>query len=142
MKHFFLDTNILLDLLADRKPFSEHAEILFDWGFQKKIKLHVSAISINNIYYILRHQLTHKQCVKRIKDLTDLVSIIDVNKKIIEHSLESNFNDLEDAIQYNCAITNEKIIAIITRDIKGYKSSTLPILSPKEAINLMLADIK
>ncbi len=140
MKHFFLDTNILIDLLADRKPFSESAAMLFEWAAQNEIKLHISAISINNIYYILRQQLTHPRCIKLIKEITDLTSMIDANKKIIEQSLDSDFKDLEDAIQYQSALTHEKILAIITRDLKGYKHSKLPVITSKEAVKMILAE--
>lgn len=34
MKHLFIDTNILLDFLADRKPFSLDAAKLFNYAFK------------------------------------------------------------------------------------------------------------
>lgn len=36
MKRLFLDTNVIIDFLADRKPFSDAAAILFDAAIDKK----------------------------------------------------------------------------------------------------------
>ena len=45
MKHFFLDTNIIIDVLIDRQPFSIQGQQLFDLGFKAEIKLYISAVS-------------------------------------------------------------------------------------------------
>jgi len=53
MKNIFLDTNVLIDFLANREPFAIHAAIIFDQAEKGNVNLYVSAISFNNIYYIL-----------------------------------------------------------------------------------------
>ena len=58
-------------------------------------------------------------------------------KEIINKSLKSDFRDFEDAIQYNCAKSLKKIDFIVTRDTKDFKTSSLPILTPKEAVTLI-----
>jgi len=50
MKKIFVDTNILLDLLADRKPFSKHAVDIFNAAEQEKIQLFTSSHSIATTY--------------------------------------------------------------------------------------------
>jgi predicted nucleic acid-binding protein len=60
MKHFFLDTNVIIDLLIDREPSSEPVAQLFEYAEKGKITLYVSALSYSNIYYILRKTCTHK----------------------------------------------------------------------------------
>jgi predicted nucleic acid-binding protein len=47
-----LDTNILLDVLLDRSPFADHAAKIWSAIQDKKIDGWISAISINNLYYI------------------------------------------------------------------------------------------
>ncbi|MBK8683678.1 MAG: hypothetical protein IPN26_01135 [Bacteroidetes bacterium] len=53
MKHLFLDTNVLIDFLANRKPFALDAAALFDYSLKKKVTLYIATVSYNNIYYIL-----------------------------------------------------------------------------------------
>jgi len=137
MKSIFLDTNVLIDFFADRKPFSIEAARLFNYSFKKKISIYISAVSYNNIYYILRQSCSHSETIKMLTELSEWTDIIDVSKDIINKSIKSNFKDFEDAIQYNCAKSLNKIDFIVTRDTKDFKTSSLPILTPKEAVTLI-----
>jgi predicted nucleic acid-binding protein len=137
MKGIFLDTNVLIDFFADRKPFSIEAAKLFNFSFTKEINIYISAVSYNNIYYILRQSCSHAETIKMLAELNEWTDIIDVTKDIIKKSIKSDFKDFEDAIQYNCAKSLSKIDFIVTRDTKDFKSSSLPILTPKEAVSLV-----
>ena len=137
MKSIFLDTNVLIDFFADRKPFSIEAARLFNYSIKKKINLYISAVSYNNIYYILRQSCSHIETIKMLTELNEWTVVIDVSKEIINKSLKSDFRAFEDAIQYNCAKSLKKIDFIVTRDTKDFKTSSLPILTPKEAVTLI-----
>jgi predicted nucleic acid-binding protein len=137
MKSIFLDTNVLIDFLADRKPFSIEAAKLLNYSFKKKTNIYISAVSYNNIYYIIRQSFSHVETIKMLTELNEWTDIVDVSKDIINKSLKSDFKDFEDAIQYNCAKSLNKIDFIVTRNTKDFKTSLLPILSPKEALTLI-----
>lgn len=137
MKNIFLDTNVLIDFFANRKPFSIEAAKLFNYSFKKEINIYISAVSYNNIYYILRQSCSHAVTLKMLAELNEWTDILDVTKDIIKKSIKSDFKDFEDAIQYNCAKSLSKIDFIVTRDTKDFKSSSLPILTPKEAVSLV-----
>jgi len=91
-------------------------------------------VSYNNIYYILRQSFSHVETIKMLSELNEWADIIDVSKEVIKKALKSDFKDFEDAIQYNCAKSFNKIDFIVTRDTKDFKTSSLPILTPKEAL--------
>ena len=133
MKHLFMDTNVIIDFLSNRKPFSLEAAKLFDYSFKKKITIYVAAVSYNNIYYILRQSSTHTATIKILSELQGWTETVDVSKEVIKNALKSEFKDFEDAIQYNCAKDLNKIDCIVTRDSKDFKKSELPVLTPKEA---------
>ena len=69
MKSIFLDTNVLIDFFANRKPFSIEAARLFNYSFKKEIKIYISAVSYNNIYYILRQSCSHIETIKILGEL-------------------------------------------------------------------------
>ena len=140
MRQIFIDTNVIIDFLADRSPFSEHAAILFQLAKEKKIKIFISAISINNTYYILRKVTSHKKALNLISDIEDIVGIQETNRKIIRKAIKSNFNDFEDAIQYYSAIELGAIDIITTRDLKDFKKSELPVLSPETTVKLLMKE--
>lgn len=137
MKHIFLDTNALIDFLADRKPFSLDAAKLFNYSFKKKVTIYVAAVSYNNIYYILRQSCTYSKTIKILTELQEWTETIDVSKDVISKALKSEFKDFEDAIQYNCAKTVTKIDCIVTRDTKDFKMSLMPTMTPKETLTMI-----
>lgn len=134
MKHIFLDTNVVIDFLADRRPFSIDAAWLFDLAIEGKTKIYISAVSYNNIYYILRQSLTSNATIKLLDDLASMTEIADVTDVVIRKSLKTDFKDYEDAIQYYCALNIPEIELIVTRNTKDFKKSTIAVLTPAEAI--------
>lgn len=137
MKRIFIDTNVIIDFLADRKPFSEYAAILFQLAKEKKIKIFVAAISFNNTYYILRQVTSHKRAISLILDLEEYIEIQETNRVILKKSLQSDFNDFEDAIQYYSAVQIGEIDVITTRNIKDFKKSEIPVLSPETTVKML-----
>jgi len=142
MKNIFLDTNVLIDFFANRKPFSIEAARLFNYSFIKKIKIYISAVSYNNMYYIIRQSCSHSETIKMLTELNEWTDIVDVTKEVINKSLKSDFKDFEDVIQYNCAKSLNKIDFFVTRNSKDFKTSSLPILTPKEAVTLIQSTSK
>ncbi len=53
-----------------------------------------------------------------------LIEVLPMDDKIITLSLESDFKDFEDAIQYYTAVENQ-IDIIITRNLKDFKTSKI-----------------
>ena len=137
MKHFFLDTNILLDFLIDRKPFADQAALLFQAAADNEVKLYVAAISFNNIYYIVRQVHSHTKAMGLIKTLAQYVEIVAIDGVILEKAIASDFKDFEDAIQSFAAESVAAIELIVTRNIKDFKKSNLPIFSPESAVELL-----
>jgi predicted nucleic acid-binding protein len=135
MKHIFMDTNVVIDFLANRQPFALDAARLFNLAVKEKARVYISAVSYNNIYYVLKQSLTNKATIKLLEDLAEITEITDVTNAIIRQSLKTDFKDYEDAIQYYCALSIPKIDFIVTGNTKDFKKSTLPVLTPAEAIS-------
>ncbi|WP_316805955.1 PIN domain-containing protein [Pedobacter agri] len=137
MKQIFMDTNVVIDFLANRQPFSLDAAKLFNMSLEGRIRIHISAVSYNNIYYVLRQSLTNNATIKLLENLAEITEITDVSNQVIRQSLKTDFKDYEDAIQYYSALTVPNIDFIVTRNTKDFKKSTLPVLTPTEAIALL-----
>src|SRR5437879_3710793 len=56
----FLDTDVVLDHLADRQPFAEYAHRLFALAEIGELTVCVSSLSFSNLYYILRKLKGHE----------------------------------------------------------------------------------
>lgn len=131
MKNLFIDTNIILDLLAKRHPFYQPAAELFSLADKKKVRLYTSSVSIINTSYILSKALSEKQAREVLRKFRVLVKILPCDEKIIDLGLNSHFRDFEDAIQYYTAIENNNEI-IITRNLKDFKKSGIPVMTAEE----------
>ncbi len=136
MKHFFVDTNIILDLLLDRQPHSKSASVLFDLAMKGRIKVYVSAITMNTLYYILKKLKSHTEAVRILKKLQIFITVLDTTSSDVQAALDSNNKDFEDALQISTSHRHTKINAIITRNIKDFKKSQLPIWTAEQAVKM------
>lgn len=130
MTNLFIDTDVIIDFLVDRKPYSREAAIIFTLIDQKKLKGYASSLTFSNLYYVLRKIEPHKKVLAKLDSLSKMLTILNVCGQNIKDAIESGFPDFEDSIQYFCALDNKKIEVIITRNTKDYKNSTLSVMSP------------
>jgi len=127
----FLDTNIVLDLLAKREPFFLSAKELFKLGEKQKIELLISSLTFINVQYILRKQIGKESAKKAIRAIRLLCSICNMGEREIDLALLSEMKDFEDAVQYFTAINNNSKV-IITRNTNDFKQAQLPIMTAEE----------
>ena len=130
MADIFVDTDVCLDLLSGRKPFNAIAEQLFSLADLGKIKIYVSSLSFSHIDYILKSQFKRNDSRIVLAKFNTLVQVLAVNDKIIDLSIASDFEDFEDAIQYNTAIENNLKI-LLTRNLKDYKTAIIQVMNPE-----------
>jgi predicted nucleic acid-binding protein len=133
MKNLFLDTNIILDLLANRMPFYTEAAKLFSLADKKKVKLSISSLCLADAHYILSRQNPETEVRNILRTFKVLVNVLPPDDKIADLALNSDFRDLEDAIQYYTAIENDQDL-IITRNQQDFKESKIPVMSAGEFI--------
>jgi len=132
MKKIFVDTNILVDLIADRKPFSKYAIEIFNNAELNKIKLFTSSHSIATTHYLLKKYVEEKNLREVLFNLFDYLTVIPVDADVLKKGLRSKHKDFEDAIQIVCASSVEKIDCIVTRNIRDFRDSEIPVLPPDE----------
>ena len=130
MNSLFIDTDVIIDFLIDRKPFSREAAKIFTLIDQKKLKGYASALTFSNLYYVLRKFESHNKVILKLDSLSNLIVVLKVDDQIIRSAINSGFPDFEDSIQYFCAADYKKIEVIITRNTRDYKNSELPVMTP------------
>ena len=137
MDKVLIDTDVILDFLFDRKPFSEDAAQILSWCENEKIQGFVTSIMLSNIYYLLRKTAKHEKVIENLKMLLNIVDVITTNKDTVLDALHSEFKDFEDALQIFSAQHHNEIKGTITRNIKDYKRSNLVVMEPETYINLV-----
>ncbi len=128
-----IDTNVLLDVVLERKSFVGYAEQVFEAAEHHAIDLFMSATTITDLYYITRKEKGHDQPLALIEDLLQCVEVVSVDKAVILYALRSGLPDFEDAVQEGAA-KHANISIIVTRNETDFKQSDLDIYPPERFI--------
>ncbi len=139
MSDLFIDTDVIIDFLIDRKPYSRQAAIIFTLIEQKKIKGYASSLTFSNLYYVLRKIESHNKVITKLESLSQIVGILKVEQRTIKDALASEFTDFEDGIQYFCALDSKIIDVIITRNTRDYKKSDISVMTPGDYLKTAIS---
>ena len=137
MKNVFLDTNILMDILANRQPFYKSSSEVYKIGLSNKIIFYTSSNTLSTLHYLLKKFVSEDKIRDALDEITDIVKIIPVDLNIIKKSLKSNHKDFEDAIQIISAQSINDMDCIVTRDLKDYKYAEINVFTPDEFLNTL-----
>jgi predicted nucleic acid-binding protein len=132
----FIDSDIILDVLAGRDEFFEAAAELFELGHLNEIKLFTTAVVLANVFYMLRKISGVEKARKNLQKLRLIIHVLPVDEKAVDLSLNSPFNDFEDGLQYFTAKKNN-ISKLITRNIKHYNVDDIIVETAEEYIRVV-----
>ena len=130
------DTNVILDVLLDREPFSSSAAALFSKVETEEISGYVCATTITTIFYLANKVIGPKSAREEINKIMMLFEVAPVNRAILDEALSSDFKDFEDAVAYEAAVYKEAQ-GIVTRNFSGFKSSKINVYSPDELLIML-----
>ena len=128
-----VDTNVVLDVLLARRPFVESASRVFALVEQSRIEASLCATTVTTVDYLLTQSLSRDEGRQALRGLLELFEIAPVNRSVIEKALQSKIEDFEDAVleQAGCLTGAE---AIITRNTKDFRKSSIKALDPTELL--------
>jgi predicted nucleic acid-binding protein len=135
----FFDNDIILDISIERDDLLENdvheAITLINLVEAGEYKGYTSAVVFTNTYYIQRKLKDHTTAINFLKKLRLLLTVLNVDDKVIQKALESGFTDFEDAVQYFTAVEH-KMDYIITRNTEDYKKSTIKVYTPSQYLKI------
>ena len=132
----FLDTNIVIDVIANREPFVKDSRIILNLCETGKADGIISALTLCTISYVLRKFATPGMMRTKLRDLRNILTPIDLSVSLLDKAIASSITDFEDAVQFYTAAYSDADV-IITRNIKHFPQDNIPVLTPTEflAIN-------
>ena len=134
------DTNVILDVLLNREPFVVNSALLMGHVEKSDIEGYLCATTITTLDYLLSKALNKHEARVGIQKLLSLFKIATVNCTVLELSVNSNFSDFEDSVQYFSGVCSE-VNALVTRNTKDYKNTELPIYMPDELLQIIKLNI-
>ena len=131
MKHYLVDTNVIIDMLLDREEADAACAVL-DGAERGDYVLYLCSLSFTNIYYSLRKVLSHEERIDALRQLREVLRVAEVDSSVIDDALRSGWRDFEDAVQNYAAVAHPEIVGVITRNTKDFEKSTLEILDSRD----------
>lgn len=126
-----LDTNILFDVLGHREPFYRASADVWALAEARQMRGYISAISHNNIYYIVRNLEGPGKARAAIRLMRDVFDAVGPDVQIINQAIDSGIKDFEDAIQFHSAV-RIRANCIVTRNPGDFPRNAMPIQTPDE----------
>ena len=130
-----VDTNVLLDVIGQREPHYQASAQVWTLAERGEITAFVSAISYNNIYYIVRRAESKAAARQAMGVLRDVFDSVAPDAKIINQAIDSECDDFEDAIQFHSAVRVGAQV-LITRNTKDFPPSAMAIATPEEFLGM------
>jgi len=127
------DTDVVLDVLADRQPFAVEAAVLWLAHEQGRLEAYISPITPVNTFYILRREVGTTQARQIVGRLLGTMQVCPLDQAMLKSADGLPMADFEDAVQAAAAAA-AGLDALITRNTKDYTNAPLPILTPAEAL--------
>jgi predicted nucleic acid-binding protein len=128
-----LDTDIVLDIFADRQPFVVEASVLWLAHEQGRLEALISPIRPVNVFYILRRQVGTTQARQLVGRLLATMPVCTLDQAVIQVAHALPMADFEDAVQAAAAAA-AGLDALVTRNTRDYSAAPLTILTPAEAL--------
>ncbi|MGA0555045.1 type II toxin-antitoxin system VapC family toxin [Larkinella sp. VNQ87] len=130
----FIDTNVVIDLLAKREPFWHSSASIFDLAEREKITAFISPLTLVTVYYVLRnyYKLPHSGIIQQFDVLCSYISLASTSEQHILAAIQSAFTDFEDAVLYESAKGIPALSDIVTRNPKHFLVSEIAIATPDE----------
>ncbi|MBG1263030.1 PIN domain-containing protein [Nostoc sp. BAE] len=137
MKRVLFDSDVLLDILAQRQPFIVASARALNTVMQNQVQGYVSGHAVTNIFYILRRQVSNEEARERLAKLLQHLEVASVTDEVIRQALNSPIKDFEDAVTSAAALTAGLEI-IVTRNTPDFVASLVPAMLPDEFLTTLI----
>ena len=133
MIHALLDTNVVIDALLERPPWSTDAKPLWQAHCEEQLVAYVTATTLTDIFYLSRRQANLEKAWQLVHSVLNQVPIISVGIEELQTASTLESPDFEDNLQIACA-TRMQLDVIVTRDATGFAASDIPVLTPPQML--------
>jgi predicted nucleic-acid-binding protein len=137
LRRVLFDSDVLLDVLAQRQPFVIASAQALNAATQPQVQGYVAGHAVTNIFYILRRQVGSDTALELLSRLLQHLQIADVTDEVIRAALQSAMPDFEDAVTSEAAYA-AGVEIIVTRNTPDFVASTLPAVPPVEFLAMPL----
>ncbi len=136
MKRVLFDTNVILDVLLDRRPYAEAGAAAWatvETGVSEGL---LAGHALTTIHYLIRKEMGSAKAKRVIASILRVFGVAPIDETVLQDALQSDCPDFEDAVTAAAArLTNCE--CIVTRDPKGFRGSPVRSLTPEAVLPLL-----
>jgi len=132
------DTDVVLDLLLDRQPFSEAAASLFSLVECGRIEGYLCATTVTTVHYLAGRAQNARAARQHLELLLSFLRVAAVDHDVLAAALGSRITDYEDAVLHEAAAA-AGVQAIVTRNVRDFRRAAIPVYSPDELCRVLEA---
>lgn len=136
MSRLLFDTNIVLDVLLERKPHFEASAAVWAAVESGNAEGMIAAHAVTTIHYLLRRERGNAKTTRIVSIVLRAFKVATVDGAVVEDALRLPFSDFEDAVTAAAA----KLAGcdyIVTRDPRGFRGSPVRALAPEALLPLL-----
>ncbi len=133
-----IDTCVIMDFLQRRDPFYEDAHLIMQYAGAEAFTGGITAKSALDIYYLTR-KCTHSEKESRLTldKLFFVIGLLSTSSEDVLRAISSDVPDFEDAVMVETGL-RAHVDCIVTRNVKDFAKSPLPVYSPSEFLQIKL----
>lgn len=139
MKQVLFDSDVLIDVLAQRQPFVTASAQALNRVTQPEVQGFVSGHAVTNIFYILRRQVGSETARELVSRLLQHLQVASVTDEVIRAALKSSIADFEDAVTSEAA-NAAGVEVIVTRNTPDFATSAIPAVLPEVFVSMPLCE--
>jgi len=136
MRRVLFDTNVVLDVLLDRRPFAEASALVWAAVEAGAAGGLLAAHAVTTIHYLVRKEKGNVKARRIVSAILRVFGVATVDGAVVLEALELSCPDFEDAVTA-AAARLAGCECIVTRDPKGFRGSPLRALTPEAVLPLL-----
>lgn len=136
MKRILFDTNIVLDVLLDRRAHVEASARAWAAVEDRVAEGMLAVHAVTTIHYLVRKELGTTRAKAVVSAVLRVLKVASIDGAVVQEALQLPFADFEDAMTA-AAARAAGCAYIVTRDPKGFRESPIPALTPEAVIPLL-----
>jgi len=123
------DTNIILDVLQERKEFYDFSARLLAYAETGAIEGWLAAHSVTTLFYLIARDRSAEHARVALTSLMQFMKIAPVDQSTIEGALNLPYRDFEDAVQMMAAV-QVRVDYVLTRNVRDYQPAPMEVIQP------------
>jgi len=127
----FIDTNVIVDVIARREPFFADSQSVLSLCALGEVDGLVSDLTFCNVAYVMRKQLGARQLRAGLSVLKECLTVVPVGDAGISAAISDETADFEDAVQMAAAEAAGAEM-IVTRNTRHFAQSPIRVCTPAD----------